>query len=102
MALAPLRMACNVGSFSICQNETYSEDGYSMNLWTLIQFGAHFFTLAKLVQVWIMIVVVPLLLVVSRMEMALHHGMWASILTVGLVVTISKMKTIAEIKATKK
>jgi hypothetical protein len=34
--------------------------------------------------------------------MALHHGMWASILTVGLVVTISKMKTIAEIKATKK
>jgi hypothetical protein len=36
MALAPLRMACEFGSFSICQSETYSKDGYSTNLWTLI------------------------------------------------------------------
>jgi hypothetical protein len=95
MALAPLRMVCNFGSFSICQNETYSEDGYSMNLWTLIQFGHYFLSLTNLVQVSTLIVVAPLLLALGGLEMALHHGMWVSMLTVGIVVTISKMKTIA-------
>jgi hypothetical protein len=101
MALSPLRMVCKFGSPSICQNETYSDDGgYSMNLWMLIQLGHHFLTLTTIVQVWILMVVTPLLLVLRGMEMALHHGMYASMLTIGLVVVVSKMKSIT--KMTKK
>jgi hypothetical protein len=93
MALSPLRMVCSMGSFSICQNETYSEDGYSMNLWMLIQFGHHFLTLTKHLQLWMLVAVAPLLLVVGGMELALYHGMWASMLTVGLVVTMKTIMT---------
>jgi hypothetical protein len=93
MALSPLRMVCTIGSFSICQNEAYSEDGYSMNLWTLIQFGHHFVTLSELLQLWMLMAVAPLLMVVGGLEVVLHHGMWASVLMVGLVVMMKTIKT---------
>jgi hypothetical protein len=84
VALAPLRMACTMGSFSICENETYSDDGYSMNLWTLIQFGHHLLTLTKFAQLWILMVIAPSLLVVGGVEMALHPG---TLTIIGLVIT---------------
>jgi hypothetical protein len=98
MALAPLRMVCTMGSFSICQGETYSDDGYSMNLWTLIQFGHYFSTLAKPFQYWMLIFVAPSLLVLGCMEMALEHCMWTII---GLLITtkmIIKSKKAAAMK----
>jgi hypothetical protein len=97
MALAPLRMVCNLGSFSICQNETHTEEGFSMNLWTLIQFGHHFMALMIPIQLSTITVVVPLLFSVSIVEMVFTHGIWASMITVGLVVTIFKI-TIAKAK----
>lgn len=38
VALAPLRLVCEFGSFSICQNEMYSEVGFSMNRSTICGF----------------------------------------------------------------
>jgi hypothetical protein len=102
MALSPLRMVCEFGSFSICETESYSEYGYSMNLWCLIQFGRYFSTLTELLKLWMLVAVAPLLFVVGGMEYVLHHGMWASVLTVGLVVTISTIKTIMNVKMAKK
>jgi hypothetical protein len=95
IALAPLRMVCEFSSFSICQNELYSDDGFSMNLWTLIQFGHYFKASTIPIQLLTLIVVAPLLCTVSSLEMAVNHGTQKIItLTVGLVViTISKMKT---------
>jgi hypothetical protein len=98
MALAPLRMVCTIGSFSICENEEYTGEGYSTNLWRLIQFGHHFAALMIPMQLLMLWVLVPLLLVLSSAEMACAHGMWwACMLTVTLVViTTFKMKTNAK------
>jgi hypothetical protein len=97
MALAPLRMACNrIGSFSVCQIETYSEDGYSMNLLPLIQFGHYFMGLTIPVQMLTSMFFVPLLLVVTGVIFVIKHSICASMLTVGLV-AIAKMKMISKV-----
>jgi hypothetical protein len=101
MALAPLRVACNIGSFLICQSETYSEDGFSMNLLTLINFGHRLMTLKVPMQLCTLLVVAPLLLVLGGMEMTLNHGVSASMWVIGIVVTISMMKTITKVKTAK-
>jgi hypothetical protein len=51
-------------------------------------------TLKMLVQLCTLSVAVPLSLVLRGMEMALYHRVWASMLIVGLAVTISTTKTI--------
>jgi hypothetical protein len=100
MALSPLRILCTIGSFSICQNETYSDDGYSMNLWNSVQFGHHFKALAIHMKLMMLIVVVPLLCTVSSLEMAVNHGILMYMLTVGLV-AISKMNVVKKPKISK-
>jgi hypothetical protein len=103
VALAPLRMVCKISSFSICQNESYSEDGYSMNLWSLIQFGHYFMAMAIPMKVTTLIVMVPMLFAVSGMETVLSHGTWTSILAVGLaIVTFFQLKTITKVKTASK
>jgi hypothetical protein len=100
IALAPLRMVCSMGSFSICENETYSDDGYSINLWSLIQFGHHLLTLTKFAQLWMLMVIAPLLLVLGGIEMALQHGMVTILLGLVIIVT-TKMITKSKMAAMK-
>jgi hypothetical protein len=67
----------------------------------VIWHGHRFLTLTKLLQLWMLMVVVPLLLVVGGMEMALRHGIiWACVLIiVGLALT---METIVKTKTVSK
>lgn len=91
MALSPLRLVCKIGSFSICQNETYSTDGYSMNLLTLVNFGLLFMTLTIPIQLLTLMVVAPIMFALSIVEMAFSHGIFPSMSTFGFVVAILKM-----------
>jgi hypothetical protein len=102
MALLPLRLVCSVGRFSTCKNETYSEDGYSMNLFGLIQFGHQFMTWTKFMQLLTLIAVAPLIIVLCSAETALNRGIWVVLLSVGLfVITTAKVKPVATVKAAK-
>jgi hypothetical protein len=60
MVLAPLRMICALGSFSIDQNETYSKHGYSMNLLILIEIGLSLKTLTISMQLLALLVILTL------------------------------------------
>jgi hypothetical protein len=95
VALAPLRLACTMGNFSLCQRESHSVDGYSTNLSLLIVFGQYFMALMTSMQLLTLVVVSPLLFALVAEEMAFTHGIWVSIMTVGLVASF-KMKTITK------
>jgi hypothetical protein len=96
MALGPLRMVCKIGSFSICQHETHSDNGFSMNLWTLIMFGHQLVALSIHMQLLVVVVVVPLLLAASGLELVFLYGIWASFLIFGYFITVFKMKAITK------
>jgi hypothetical protein len=74
VALAPLLLVCEFGSFSICLNEMYSEVRFSMNRSTLISFGQQYVAFTLLAQLGMLLVVTPWLLALSGMEMAIGHG----------------------------
>jgi hypothetical protein len=57
-ALAPLRILC-AWKFSICQNETYTADGYSSNLLAMAQFGLQIATWNGALQWMVAIVSFP-------------------------------------------
>lgn len=93
MALAPLRIVCgSKKSFSMCHNETYTEDGYSTSLKALIDFGVHFTTLTLSMQLFTLMAVVPLLMMFVGTEMILKHGIEAIVVVVRFVIFTEKTK----------
>lgn len=94
-ALSPLRLVCSVGNFTICQNETYSNDGYSTKLSILIKFGLHFMTLSNHFRLWILMLCAPFLMVLACVEIAFNDGSLIGMLMVGSVAILWKMNKVA-------
>jgi hypothetical protein len=90
MALAPLRMACNRGSFSICKDEMYSDEGYFANLLAMVKFGLHVWNLSGLFQFATAMTFSPLLLLFAGLEMILNHVILA-VASVGTIIAFTKM-----------
>jgi hypothetical protein len=90
ITLSPLRIVCGsiLGDFSVCQNEAYTEhDGYSTNLWILIDVGLYVWTWMYTLQLLALIVLFPLLLGLTGLEVVVDHGLW-SIVSVVIGFTI--------------
>jgi hypothetical protein len=66
-ALAPLRIKC-AWQFSFCESETYTVDGYSSNLWMMAQVGAHLATWNVILQWLVVVLLVPVLVCLSVLE----------------------------------
>jgi hypothetical protein len=83
-ALAPLRLACRF-DFSICQNETYSKDGFSSNLEKLVQFGLGLTNFGAVGQLLVLTTALPVLIGIVAFEKLSLLGLLAG-LTVGVIV----------------
>jgi hypothetical protein len=66
-ALTPLRIMC-AWKFSLCENESYSEDGFSSNLLAMTQFGLLVATWNGVLQWLVVIVFSPVLIGLSVLE----------------------------------
>jgi hypothetical protein len=77
--LAPLRMVCGMVSFSICTSERYSDDGYSMNLFHLIDVGFRFLGVTGWMQLLALIVIVPFILILSYVEVIVQQKIWMAL-----------------------
>jgi hypothetical protein len=55
--------------FSLCENETYSADGFSSNVWMMAQFGLHLSGWNGVLQLLVVIAFTPVLLGLLALEM---------------------------------
>jgi hypothetical protein len=69
-ALAPLRIMC-AWQFSFCETETYTVDGFSSHLWRVAQVGLQLSTWNGIVQWLVVVLLVPVLVGLSVLEMLL-------------------------------
>lgn len=82
--LAPLRVVCAF-DFTICQNDEYTIDGFSTNIKYVIQFGLKLVELDRAFQWMLFILALPLLLLLSALEVICYHG-FTAVLTTGFMV----------------
>jgi hypothetical protein len=66
-ALTPLRFMCAM-KFSLCENETYSVEGYSSNVLRMAQFGLHLSTWNGVLQLLVVILCSPVLVGLHVLE----------------------------------
>jgi hypothetical protein len=85
--LAPLRMACAF-DFSICKNAGYSKEGFSTNLLRIIQAGVHFADFHAYLQMFLLVVVTPLLVGLASFEQILFTQPVVAFLAAGFFLVV--------------